>query len=86
MPYVVAGGEPITCCNAEGTAELPKNKQHPACMPILIPSNDPVYGPHKIACIEMVRTALGLDANCELTSGQQVRRNKERNTDNPDGS
>ncbi|XP_064480134.1 chorion peroxidase-like [Ornithodoros turicata] len=50
----------FTCCG------IPKKYQHPLCMTIEVPDNDPFYGQYGRTCIEFKRSLAGQRPGCAL--------------------
>ncbi|XP_054711455.1 peroxidase-like [Uloborus diversus] len=48
-------GAPISCCNPEVIAD--PSLLHPECMAIVVPKEDPFYGPRGVKCLDFVRSA-----------------------------
>lgn len=58
---------PIECCSRD-LSNAPPRYIHPACAPLKVQSND-----RHIACLNYVRSAIGVDENCKFGPAQQVR-------------
>ena len=57
--------DPVTemdpsCC------DVPEGQRHEECWPIEIPAKDPFYALFRRRCMEFVRSASSLKANCRL--------------------
>lgn len=55
--FIFAGhkGASISCCDPKVLND--SALLHPECMPILVPENDPFYGPLGVKCLDFVRSA-----------------------------
>lgn len=69
---ILADGSSIRCCSKDGRSVLPQNTLHFACFPIIIDRDDDFYSQFDQGCINMVRSALAPDGNCQLGFGKQV--------------
>lgn len=49
------------CCELNERGE-----NHPLCRPLMIPDNDPFYGPHQRKCHHFIRSLAGHRPNCAL--------------------
>lgn len=69
-----ATGESINCCTSDGSAILPPEQLHWACLPIAIEGQDALYTPYGQRCLNVVRSALGTDSDapCRLGHAQQL--------------
>ena len=69
--YSIANPDPVTemdpsCC------DVPESKRHEECWPIEIPAGDPFYALFRRRCMEFVRSASSLKANCQLGIPYQI--------------
>lgn len=64
-------GKPIECCDPDGRSFSPRY-EHPFCMPITIPSNDPYYGVKEVNCMSYVRSVAAIGPDCVMGPMQQV--------------
>ena len=58
-------GEGLICCPDAAGAGV-RRIDHPSCLPIPIPNDDPFYSRHKQKCMNFVRNAPTPRANCAL--------------------
>lgn len=56
-----------SCCDAS-----PDDFQHPACLPIAVPADDPWLAPLGLHCLEFLRSAPALRADCALSWREQT--------------
>lgn len=59
---------PNCCDNADADDAF----QHPSCLPIKVPSDDPWLAPLNIRCLEFLRSAPALRSDCVLTWREQT--------------
>ncbi|XP_054156555.1 peroxidase-like isoform X2 [Oppia nitens] len=64
-------GEGLICCPDESRTGI-RNINHPSCLPIPIPRNDPFYAKHRQSCMNFVRNAPSPRANCALGHREQM--------------
>lgn len=63
-------GNPIECC-AEDATNAPPRYRHPACAPLMIDVNGEDFN-RLPSCLNYVRSALNVNANCSFGPAQQV--------------
>lgn len=66
----MGNGEPIECCSEDST-NAPPRWRHPACAPLLVDVPEEEYN-HLPSCLNYVRSALGVSANCTFGAAEQV--------------
>lgn len=71
--WIVDDGASIRCCSKDGASSLPQSALHFACFPILIEPDDEFYRQFDQGCINMVRSSLAPDGDCQLGYGKQVK-------------
>lgn len=64
-------GKPIECCDPDGRAFSPRY-EHPFCMTIKVPPNDPYYSERDVTCLSYVRSAPALGPDCSMGPMEQV--------------
>lgn len=62
-------GNPIECCAADAT-NAPPRYRHPACAPLMIDVDGDFN--RLPSCLNYVRSALNVNANCSFGPAQQV--------------
>ncbi|KAF2367818.1 hypothetical protein FHG87_001410 [Trinorchestia longiramus] len=60
----------ITCCVAGSIR--PPHQLHPECQPIVIPAEDPFYGPFGQRCMEFVRSMPAIRKECKFGPREQM--------------
>jgi hypothetical protein len=66
------GGDGIKCCTPDGTDVLPSQNMHPACLPIIIPNDDPFFSRWNQHCMNFVRSMTVAHPDCRLGPAEQV--------------
>ena len=59
--FLDSNGLEFDCCKLKAM-----NQNHPLCMPIEIPINDPFYSAHGQTCVDFKRSLAGHRPNCAL--------------------
>ncbi|XP_055315121.1 peroxidase isoform X2 [Sitodiplosis mosellana] len=67
---IMSNGNPIECC-AEDATNAPPRYRHPACAPLMIDVNGEDYN-RLPSCLNYVRSALNVNANCSFGPAQQI--------------
>ncbi|KAK9879276.1 hypothetical protein WA026_004121 [Henosepilachna vigintioctopunctata] len=65
-------GSAVACCQPDGSAALDPNFRHDACMPIIIPEDDPFYGMFQQRCMNFVRSLLAPRHDCTMGYAEQM--------------
>ncbi|XP_043269113.1 peroxidase-like isoform X2 [Venturia canescens] len=68
---MVSTGQPISCCNHDGSWPAPRHI-HPHCAAIRIPESDPIYGEHYISCMNYVRSLPVIEEDCNFGPIEQM--------------
>lgn len=63
-------GEPIECCSEDATSPPPRWR-HSACAPLIVDVADEDYN-RLPSCLNYVRSALGVEADCKFGPAEQV--------------
>lgn len=63
----------IQCCTEEGKLLRDTELQHPVCLPIEIPEDDPFYSKFSQHCMSFVRSIPAPRSDCRLGHGEQVK-------------
>lgn len=66
----IDNGRPIDCCSSD-LSNAPPRFLHPACAPLKVQSNG-------IACLNYVRSALGVSTDCKFGPAEQVKNIKKK--------
>ncbi|XP_067013234.2 peroxidase isoform X2 [Anabrus simplex] len=61
----------IMCCKPDGRHLSPRYV-HPACMPISIAHNDPVYSSRRMTCMNYVRSVTAMRSDCSFGPAEQM--------------
>ncbi|KAL1490768.1 hypothetical protein ABEB36_013412 [Hypothenemus hampei] len=72
MDMSYPNGSAISCCNSDGSAPLPPEASHYACLPIHLPFGDPFYKGYKQRCMNFVRSILAPRHDCSMGYAQQM--------------
>lgn len=65
-------GKRVKCCTPDGSAQLPSQQMHFACMPIHIEPEDEFYRQFQQRCMNFVRLAIAPDHNCQMGYAKQL--------------
>ncbi|KAK4008470.1 hypothetical protein OUZ56_013610 [Daphnia magna] len=65
----------IQCCTEEGKLLRDTELQHPVCLPIEIPEDDPFYSKFSQHCMSFVRSIPAPRSDCRLGHGEQMNGN-----------
>ncbi|XP_045467735.1 peroxidase-like isoform X2 [Harmonia axyridis] len=71
MSKMIHTGKPIECCDPDGRAFSPRY-EHPFCMTIKVPPNDPYYSERDVTCLSYVRSAPALGPDCSMGPMEQI--------------
>lgn len=65
-------GSSISCCIPNGSGVIPQKDRHFACLPIVIPNNDPFFGRFAQRCMNFVRSQLVPNRDCKFGYAKQL--------------
>ncbi|CAH2085530.1 unnamed protein product [Euphydryas editha] len=71
MRKAIYTNQPIRCCDNSGSNLSPRYL-HPSCMPISVPSEDPVYGKKFVTCMDYTRSVTTFRGDCTFGAAEQV--------------
>ena len=63
-------GMAIRCCGQDVESDL--SLRHPACFPIPVPPDDPIYSVRRQTCMNFVRSAAAVQADCQPGPREQL--------------
>ncbi|CAG0898178.1 unnamed protein product [Cyprideis torosa] len=71
-PNFVGGSNAmLQCCTPTGQY-VPSSLRHPSCMPIPVPTNDPLYGPYGKVCMNFIRSTPAPRPDCDFGYVEQM--------------